>query len=57
MLEVGESVLIPIKRWQIKSLGVMVAQTQKRIPGMKFTVRNYFSVEDAYRGARVWRIV
>jgi hypothetical protein len=56
-LSLGESVFLPIFEHQIKSLGVMVAQAQKRLNGPKFAVRNYFNVAKMHRGARVWRVV
>ena len=56
-LEVGQSFVLPIERSKIASLGVCVSMAKKRIgQGYAFTVRNYFTVKDVYRGARVWRI-
>lgn len=56
-LEVGQSFVLPIERSKIASLSVSVSQAKKRIGhGYSFTVRNYFTVKDVYRGVRVWRI-
>jgi hypothetical protein len=56
-LEVGQSVVLPIKQNKIAALSHAVWDAKRRIGhGYRFTVRNYFTVREVYRGARVWRL-
>lgn len=54
-LSVGQSVVLPIDESKIVVLSACVWHAKRRL-GFDFTVRNYFTVNKVYRGARIWRI-